>query len=446
MKIVLKQKFPFYIAIGTFFLALIIAGCAPGKKPFGYHLLRINGKFVDAHIIKEEWARFYEQHRRDAGMHRKPLEEVNHIFINTVIERVLTELYISNRKDIVVSQEEVSNYIDKYVKPSYYAMLDEHSPIPESYKDIQIPPSKFEDTRSFLQRLRILPEIARKYGISVSTEEINKEYEKQKMANVLVIGRILVTSNQPSKFVDEIEGKIKSGTNFAELCRDYSLDQETKYSGGLVGNLRNLHLIPHLENNLDKIKKGELLRINPDKKSITFILIEDIVPFYHPKEEIEQILLLQKFATSDAFKQWIGELKNSNKVEIMDPLYKVFQVYQDGKYAEAGKLYEEIYQKNKTAPHFLSQGIECYKKASNWKRVIQLCSENENRFPGLRLDYYLIKAEAFFRLNKTNEALAFLKKAEKEAGNNSLNIGRVAEAYFGLGFTNEGIALTNSIH
>jgi len=104
---------------GVLFIFLIyIFSCSGNNKEFGEKIIKIDGQFVDKKIVQEEWKRFYLQNKYNAFVLRMPMEEKYYHLVKRVVERKLIEDILSN--EVKVTDVEVSNYVDRYVKTSYY--------------------------------------------------------------------------------------------------------------------------------------------------------------------------------------------------------------------------------------------------------------------------------------------------------------------------------------
>jgi hypothetical protein len=150
-------------------------------EPFGYHALKINGKYVSAAVFREEQNHFFLRWRRNAAMLRKSDEERNDLLLEEIINRVALEEYLLNRSGVKIPPREVERYLNRYVR-SKYATSSEFQNYLDSVgcadaKALQ------KEIQLYLLRLKCLPPIAGKYGIKVAPAEIDERYARQREEN-----------------------------------------------------------------------------------------------------------------------------------------------------------------------------------------------------------------------------------------------------------------------
>lgn len=163
-------------------------------------------------------------------------------------------------------------------------------------------------------------------GITLSDEELNKEYESNKetyqIEGKVSASHILIKENEKMTLEQKEKAKSKAkealekalaGEDFAELAKTYS-EGPTGPQGGDLGEFGRGRMVPEFENaafegeagkvipNLVKTKFGyHIIKINSKTES-GYKTIEEVKP------EIEDKLLNEK--RKDVYTKWVEELKN----------------------------------------------------------------------------------------------------------------------------------------
>jgi len=75
--------------------------------------------------------------------------------------------------------------------------------------------------------------------------------------------------------------------------------------------------------------------------------VDKVTDFYRTRDEYAELLTVDKFMQSDAYKEWFEEYKKNYDIEITDPAMKAFRLFREKQYNEAGALYEELYKSEK---------------------------------------------------------------------------------------------------
>ncbi len=436
----MKRNMIVFTVAGIMMFSVLFTGCAAKKQPFGFHALKINGRFVEVSVFSEEYARYYENNKRNARVMRMPDNERRAAVLDNVIEREIEENYITNRRDIEVTDNEVTDFLDRYVKPGMFMDIDEDEPVPLSFHDAAVSQKVFSSIKPYLLRLKIIPEIASKYNIKADPKEVREEYKRQLKNNYLVFGRHIVLPKGQMKLAGELAEKMKKESDVMDLVRRYSIDADTKDKGGAMGNIAQALITPDFAKKMQSVRPGDVIKPFQAAYGIEIIRIDDVIHFNHPENEIEKIILMRNFHSSPVYHDWMDSLKAGVKIEITDPVLKAYYLFKTGKYADAAPLFIKLYQSGKSRDE-LELAIVCFIKAGNGKELVRWSGEGLRVFPGFSLNYYLSQASGFMMLQKTNECLLAMKNAEKAAGDAILK--EIADQYFDLGLTNEGSKYTN---
>jgi hypothetical protein len=343
-----------YWRIGLTGLVIIILGTmvvlhtlSKQKTPtrFGYHALKINGRFVDPGIFSKEKNRFFMQWRRNADMLRKTDEERMDLMLEEIIDQTLIEDYLYRHSGIKVAPQEVDEYINRYIKTKYASPSDfnafmqnaGYTSDAELHKGIEL----------YLLKLKCFSRLSKERGITIPSTELDSLYQKHK---------------------DE--------------------------------NYESIH-------------------------------VDSMRSFYHPKPEFADMALVKKFGASEEFKTWIADIKSRSSVEILDPAMKAYRLYRNGRYNQAGALYEKLFRRRQKE-RYLQRAIETYQMAKNWAKMIQLSRIGIKKFPE-KMAYALNKAEGLYRKGRLNEALKLLKNAEPRAQGSSYSKELLVQTYKKLG-------------
>jgi tetratricopeptide (TPR) repeat protein len=346
-----------YWWIGFLVLALILSVALMGfhslfkpKTPpeFGYHALKINGRFVGPEIFFKEKNSFFMRWRRNAEMLRKTDEERMDLMLEEIIEQTLIEDYLYRYSGITVNAQEADEYINRYIKPKHASPEDFNSFLQNA--DYTSEADMQKDIILYLLKLKCFSKMAKEKGLTIPPAELDLLYQKH---------------------VDE---------NHATA---------------------------------------------------------------HPKTEFYDMTLMERFGKSGQFKTWIAGIKSKSSIEIMDPAMKAYRLYREGRYDQAGALYEKIFGERQKEFH-LERALQSYKEAENWAKVIRLSQTGMRRYPD-KTSYVLDKAEGFYRKGRTDEALKLLKNVESRSVESVYLKSLIVQTYETLGLGKEAERVKNTV-
>jgi foldase protein PrsA len=400
---------------------------------FGYHALKINGKYVSTAIFIEEQNKFFKRWHTNSMMLRKTDEERNDLLLDEIINRVLIEDYLYHQTQVKVTAKDVDNYINRYIKARYANPVDMAAFLEGSnYGTVE---NLKVEIKLYLLKLKCFSKIAKEMGVSIPAAELAEKYQKHVADNYLVTARhILIHGTDPAqnkKRAGDVYQRLKKGADFAKLASEYSNDEQTRNAGGMLQPFAKGVSAPEVDKNVFNVKPGTLVPPFETSLGWEIVFVEKFQSLYHPKAEYEDMLLLEKFGDSEQFKKWITGIKAKKTIEILDPEFKAYRFYRDHKYNSAGALYEKLYAGKKNEL-YLTRAIDSYQLAKNWPMLIKLGQQGISKYPA-KVSYYLNKAEGLYRTKKTKDALALLKKAEKLSKDNIYYSGLVIEMYNKLG-------------
>ena len=155
-------------------------------------------------------------------------------------------------------------------------------------------------------------------SISISEEEMKNYFETNKetfnQEEEVKARHILVETEEKAK---EVLEKLNAGGDFAELAKEYSLDEATKELGGELGFFGRGKMVAEFEESAFALKLNETSE--PVKTNYGYHIIEveekkeaKEANYEESKDMIKEILLEEKIPTE--FEKWYQEKLNENKV------------------------------------------------------------------------------------------------------------------------------------
>jgi foldase protein PrsA len=407
------------------------------QMPFGYHALKINGQFVSPEIFQAERNSFFMRWRRNSVMLRKTDEERNDLMLEEIINQVVIEDYLYHRAQVTVTPKEVDDYINRYIKPRYATIAGMNAYMSESGNNSLADLRK--TIKLYLYKLKCFSKIAKELGVIIPAAELETQYQQHIADNRRVIIRhILITDPDPVKGkqrAGEVHRQLMNGADFSKLAAQYSADDQSKSQGGLLDSITKGDTLPEVAEKVFNAKAGALISPFQTKMGYEIVRVEKFINFFHPKAEFADMILIEKFGTSDQYQKWLTQLKSKQKIEILDPAMKAYRFYRDGQFNQAGSLYEKAYAVA-NFENYLFRATECYQAAENWAKLIELGRFGINKYPD-KVTYYLNQAEGLYRTGKVQAALDVMKRAEVLAADNIYYNNLVSQMYSKLGFDNE---------
>lgn len=192
----------------------------------------------------------------------------------------------------------------------------------------------------------------------------------------------------------------------------------------MVGNyLAKIRYIPQLA-------RQSGITVNPDEVDQAYQQQKNQCD--HSRNEIADMLLMEKFVGSAQFQSWQKSIKAAMKITVLNPELRAYRCFKARKYQTAGALYESIYRLDQRE-FYLKRALESYYLAGNWDYIIKLGNYGSRQFAD-KAPYYLSAAEGFYHKRQIHKALGLLKKAETLAADNRVLQQMVAEAYARMGF------------
>jgi parvulin-like peptidyl-prolyl isomerase len=416
------------LAFGGVFWHIFRAQRTQAAARLDQPVLRIDRHVVGNAEFREAKNRFFKRWHRDSYMLRLTDEERNDRLVEELINQIAIEEYL--KRHFKIETTEVENYLSRYVKAKYATAAEL-----EAYLDSI--GCKKENLRAliaiYLAKMRYFPQLAKESGITVTTAEIDQEFQRQKNASrKAVVQHILITNKNRTPQVAEqlaqqLYQQLLQGASFARLAGQYSDDALTSGNGGEMEPLAQETMVAQLRDKVFEAEPGQLLPVIETRQGWEIVKLRQIITYYHPRNEIADMMLMDKYAGSPQFQKWQKNIKAKMEIMILNPALKAYRCYKDQKYHEAGGLYEQVYRLDRRES-YLQRALESYYLAKQWDRVIKLGKYGSRKFTD-KVPYYLSTAEGFYHKNQPQKALRLLKKAEKQAGDNQTLQRMVETAY-----------------
>ena len=185
-----------------------------------------------------------------------------------------------------------------------------------------------EDIRKYIIKQKCMYTVGKGLGIELTDVDVDEKYTKHKIQNKRVdIRHILISTVDREK--DETGALVRrfmcnDGGDFETLAKQYSDDEETKDSGGLVKGLTagvkrrflTMRFSQHSRScwNLEVYNGYEIVGVDKE------------VNYYRNRNEYAQMLMVDMFVQSDKYKEWFEELKKGYDIEITDLAMKAFRL------------------------------------------------------------------------------------------------------------------------
>ena len=443
-----------FIIILSIIVILIMAGgiwwwLSQGQKSaqqqFGYQALKINGKFVDQEVFTKAQNDFFRRYFRNAEMSRKSDEERNDIMLDEIIDQQVVEEFLLTKSDKKVTPAEIDQYIQQYIKTKYPTSNEMqnymNSVSCKNEADLK------QLVKLYILKIKNIPKIAAEYGISVTDAEVAAEFERKKTESMqVVIKHILISirvhpPEEAQKLANQVYQELQNGADFEMLAKKYSDDASSKEIGGKLPPLDKDIVPDEFKKRLFDAKPGQIIPPFSTNDGYEITYIDKYQSNNHPKDELKDIMITEKFGKSEQFKDWLAKIKSQMEIEITDPGFKAFRLTKSGKYLEAAKLYEELYAKKRLESYYGS-ALMNYQSAQNWDKVIELGQKGIRNFES-KVPYYLYTAEGLYHKQQTSEAIKRLETAWSLAADSVVDQEMVFQAYDRLGIKRPGTGKIN---
>ena len=119
--------------------------------------------------------------------------------------------------------------------------------------------------------------------------------------------------------INSVLQKLQKGEKFFHLAKQFSEDESSKETGGLLGELHPGSTIPEISEEMSNLKEGNTSGIIKSKFGYHIIKLNEIIPsklipFAETKSDIMNLLL--KLKTQELFTTYVEDLGNRAKIEV----------------------------------------------------------------------------------------------------------------------------------
>ncbi|OPY68877.1 MAG: putative peptidyl-prolyl cis-trans isomerase Cbf2 precursor [Syntrophorhabdus sp. PtaU1.Bin050] len=227
-----------------------------------------------------------------------------------------------NMKMLVATESGKRNYLDRLIIKKLL--------LKEAGKAKVESDKEFQDRLADIKEQLLIEQVLKKKitaDARQSDEDLKKYYEEHKEEfkkdREINTRHILVKTEEEAK---QIQGKLKSGEDFVELAKKYSIDPNAKASGGDIGSHPKGTLLPEYENAAFQLTKvGQTSGIVKTQFGYHIIRLEGVKPpAYVPFEEVKDFLK-QRIAQEkqkEILDKYIEDLKKTAKITVNEAVLK----------------------------------------------------------------------------------------------------------------------------
>lgn len=140
--------------------------------------------------------------------------------------------------------------------------------------------------------------------------DLFKEPEQVKARHILV---------KTEKEANDILSKLKAGSNFEELAKQYSTDKANKDQGGDLGWIGKGQMVPEFENVAFSLEKGKTSDSVKTQYGFHIIRIDDKKAAEQKSFDAVKVQIVQTMKTQkqrEKFQSWVEDVKKKSKIEI----------------------------------------------------------------------------------------------------------------------------------
>ncbi|MFS8651773.1 MAG: peptidylprolyl isomerase [Caldibacillus sp.] len=243
-------------------------------------------------------------------------EELTDRLISLYGEKVLNQLIVNKmieidaeKQGIEVSEDELNEELDKY-----YSMYGGE----ENFASfLEMSGFKLEDFKDDVKLSLLLDQILEE-RIEISDEEMKEYFEENKedfaQEEQVEASHILVEDKETAF---EVINKLNNGADFAELAKEYSIDEKTKDKGGELGYFGKGEMVKEFEEEVFAMEVNTISKPVETQYGFHVIKKTDHKPYQEAnfedvKEEVRQAILEQK--KDEEYQKWLQEKMEEFKV------------------------------------------------------------------------------------------------------------------------------------
>lgn len=227
-------------------------------------------------------------------------KELEKRFGKRVIEDLVLEKLIfqkAKKENISVSSQELDESINELKKnPQFETML--------KFQNLTI-----EDVK---EREKVFMTLQKLITKNVTGEEKKKFFEKNKMSLEKVKASHILIDEKNKQKAEEVLKEVKSGKNFAELAKKYSIDPRSKDNGGDLGYFTRTDMVAEFSKAAFELKPGEISGLVKTGFGYHIIKVEDKFDTYDKLSRDVEKAMVDRQKMGDC----VQDLRNKAKIKI----------------------------------------------------------------------------------------------------------------------------------
>lgn len=211
--------------------------------------------------------------------------------------------------------------------------------------------------------------------------------------------------------------KVKSGSDFALLAKQFSQDPGSAPRGGDLGYFSTGMMVVPFEKAAFALKAGEISNVVKTPFGYHIIKIADsrLRKIPAAKQDIEKYVLQEK--QEKTFRKWYSEVRSRAKIEIINPVFKGHDFRFKGRPALAIAEYQKAIRENPANPYLPIYLGDTYMMIG--KKDLALAEyEKSVRIEGSNPSLYIMLGKAYENAGVKDLAVAQYRKASLIAGDN----------------------------
>lgn len=194
-----------------------------------------------------------------------------------------------------------------------------------------------------------------------SDEQLKNSFDELKIRHILIsTGKR--TEEQARQRAEEVLQKLRGGADFVSFAKQFSDDQGTKAQGGSLGAIQRSQLssifVPEFAKAVETLQQGQLSDLVKTQYGFHIIRVDSVTPRApqdldkNKQKYIDEYLQSQREAK---WRQYLQQLRQTAKIEVLDPELKAFQTLQDLRAKQGTPEY----------PAAVNAAIQAFEKATN---------------------------------------------------------------------------------
>lgn len=319
-----------------------------------------------------------------------------------------------------------------------------------------------EIIKNQIERQMFFAKLAERWGVKVTDQEIKSLYEELEMAHILVATNDKVKSPAYSdadalKRANEAYDKIKGGTDFATVAKEYTDDASGKDNGGLLPRQNLASLQAGFDQDFMKaavkLKSGQVS--TPVKTQFGYHIIKMVdrkeakgKDFNAIKEDYRTDILAQKLQQQkgDKLNKWLKDEMDKANIVVLDPALRAYRLKLEKKWAESAAAYAKALKKkqNQLEVDLYVSASQVLRESKKYIEAIDVL----NTYPEEgRLDIRIQTELARINdaMGQKDEAKQILARLSKRIGEEPLMQGKVLSVMKELKYDDEAKALAEKI-